>query len=106
MASIYQLGVQSIVWLGAERDKSSEALRLIEGSIRDDPLSNHLSAKQGISRSFRWGLHRLEPIRKPLTDTDWQSIISLFTTREIWMRIWIIQEIVFTPLPLLLCGNQ
>jgi len=50
----------------------------------------------------------LDQVQRHLTGRDWEDLISLleFETRDLWNRIWILQEIVLALNPRIRCGNQ
>jgi hypothetical protein len=89
MASIYKQGVQSTIWLGEERDGSDQAFKVIKSHVQ------HLQT---------WGSFKDQI--SPTVSDEWNYISELFEKREIWMRIWVLQEVVFAPRPTLLCGRQ
>jgi hypothetical protein len=103
MASIYELGAQSIVWLGPESENSTRALKFIE-ACESDVRRIQLKLKNDDSYGVEKG-KLLDRLKETRSNRDWDDCISLFETRRLWNRIWILQEIVLAPNPRIYCGK-
>ncbi|KAN0121865.1 Heterokaryon incompatibility protein (HET) domain containing protein [Hyaloscypha variabilis] len=110
MATIYKLGARSTVWLGEERAGSTNALHLVDNCVQmahpaifigeaEDEQSN-----ESYDSDDREEHQQEEPLY--LTRTECECLKSILDHRDIWFRIWILQEIIFAPKPVLMCGSD
>jgi hypothetical protein len=112
MATIYKFGSRSTVWLGEERNGSNQALRLIGDCVTMSPpaIESWQAALKGLSRDPS-GLdenHSIGKVPKThyLTRPECEYVSNLLDHRELWFRIWILQEVIFAPQPVLMCGPE
>jgi hypothetical protein len=110
MATIYKLGARSTVWLGEERAGSTNALHLVDNCVQmahpaifigeaEDEQSN-----ESYDSDDREEHQQEEPLY--LTRTECECLKSILDHRDIWFRIWILQEIIFAPKLVLMCGSD
>lgn len=109
MATIYKLGSRSNLWLGADENGIAQALWYVNHfdvahAATEYPESDEdRSSKSSVGQSF--DMDRMSKAIR-LTTAEDKNLSGAFGSCGLWMRIWILQEIVFAPLPVLICGQQ
>jgi len=104
MATIYKFGARSTAWLGEERDGSTQALQLIDHCVKLAPTRITLLETDLVGSMANDAYDARKPFY--LTRAESEYVSSLMDHREIWFRIWILQEIIFAPKPVLKCGPE
>jgi len=105
MRQVYQQGQQVILWIGEETQGTHKAFDMIRilhglfGSIRDRgeqyPSPAHLYSDD---YQRRYGLPRV-------TSSEWWPFMELLA-RNVFQRLWIVQEIVLGPRVEVRCGSH
>lgn len=88
LGSVYSKARSVIVFLGPERDSSSDALLLLE-QLSGIALGNHDAIRELLEEASR--------------ASSWQALLQFFA-RPWWTRAWIVQEYVIGAEVTLLCG--
>jgi hypothetical protein len=105
MHEIYSMADRVIVWLGEASDMSSIALDLVQNAaaitrketgVKLDKVFNPATVPQLDTEMELW--------RKTVNE-GWKSLALLFT-RPWWSRVWVVQEVVFSQLCIVLCGSR
>jgi hypothetical protein len=110
MATIYKLGIRSTVWLGEERPGSTNALHLVEKCVQMAHPAIYIGEAEDeqSDESYDFDNRQESQQEEPLylTRTECECLKSIMDHQDIWFRIWILQEIIFAPKPVLMCGSE
>jgi hypothetical protein len=97
MSRTYQQCVHDLLWLGSEDVQIGRAMNLLQ---RLQGRSEHTRAQL-----MRNGLDHEEITFSSFSEDDWNDFEMLLLRCDIWNRVWIIQELIFSPKILLVCGK-
>lgn len=96
MSSIYQYAVNTAIWLGEADSGTASAMKLLED------LGTCLQFNEAISIDPE----EFENKQLPSRDSrEWQNLMNLLG-REWFSRLWIIQEVILSRDPWVLCGDN
>ncbi|KAF3020158.1 hypothetical protein E8E14_009450 [Neopestalotiopsis sp. 37M] len=96
MSSIYRYATNTAIWLGAEESGSTSAMQLL------DDVNTRLQFSEAIDINPK----EFERLQLPREDsTQWRDLKNLLK-RPWFSRLWIIQEVILSRSPWVLCGDH